>query len=102
MTPSRACLPLLLFCVSPVFAQAPLRGFPQEEWKPQHELEKEKGARHHSTAGTDPHLHGAHGVPASRRGLAWSKAVADYTAAQLRDSGTTCASKDSMRCCSYP
>src|ERR1700722_4550021 len=85
MTWSRACLPLMLFSVSTVFAQAPLRGFPQEEWKLQHEMEErarsipqpERIRTYMEHMASRPH---AAGSPAS-------KAVADYTAAQLRDWG---------------
>ncbi len=76
---------LLSLALLPVSAQPPLRGFPQDEWKSHRELEEraraipqpERIRTYMERMASRPH---AAGSPAS-------KAVADYTAAQLRDWG---------------
>jgi len=76
---------LLSFALFPLSAQPPLRGFPQDEWKSHRELEEraraipqpERIRTYMERMASRPH---AAGSPAS-------KAVADYTAAQLRDWG---------------
>jgi N-acetylated-alpha-linked acidic dipeptidase len=72
-------------CAAPAFCQPPLRGFPQDEWKSHRDLEEKARAipqperirtyMEHMSA--QPH----------HAGSAGSKAVADYTAAQLREWG---------------
>jgi N-acetylated-alpha-linked acidic dipeptidase len=74
-----------VLCGVPALCQSPLRGFPQDEWKSHRELEEKARAipqperirtyMEHMSA--QPH----------HAGSAGSKAVADYTAAQLREWG---------------
>ena len=76
---------VLLSLAFPTQAQPPLRGYPQDEWKSHRDLEEKARAiaqperirTYMEHLASKPH---AAGSPAS-------KAVADYTAAQLRDWG---------------
>ena len=78
-------LPLFGLSLIPAFAQPPMRGFPQDEWKSHRELEEKARAipqperirTYMERMASRPHAAGS----------AASKAIADYTAAQLRDWG---------------
>src|SRR5271165_6006197 len=76
--------PLLTLLV-PVFAQAPIRGFPPDQWKAEHDREEDAKAIpqparfgiYMERMASKPHHAGSPG----------SKAVADYAAGQLKEWG---------------
>ena len=66
-------------------ALAPLRGFPPDQWKAQHDREEQAQAQ--SLNGAAPHLHGADGVQAPSGRFARIEGRRRLLAAQLKDWG---------------